>query len=124
MDTNQKMSSLHKFLLGGVISVTNEKYRVKSGIHSKTKVQWLLICLVSLYFLHTPIRTHSQYLINSFLTTDGHNEAEFGMSWCAGFGGEFYNSYFEVSTFHFARHLYLAPPAYADKEFTYHYPKF
>ncbi|KAJ3682099.1 hypothetical protein LUZ60_014672 [Juncus effusus] len=26
----------------------------------------------------------------------GHNEAEFGMSWCAGFGGEFYNSYFEV----------------------------
>lgn len=27
---------------------------------------------------------------------DGHNEAEFGMSWCAGFGGSFYNSYFEV----------------------------
>ncbi|OAY72801.1 Protein-ribulosamine 3-kinase, chloroplastic [Ananas comosus] len=26
----------------------------------------------------------------------GHNEAEFGMSWCAGFGGSFYNSYFEV----------------------------
>ncbi|CAM0870422.1 unnamed protein product [Alopecurus aequalis] len=26
----------------------------------------------------------------------GHNEAEFGMSWCAGFGGAFYNSYFEV----------------------------
>ncbi|KAK9094781.1 hypothetical protein Scep_026250 [Stephania cephalantha] len=25
----------------------------------------------------------------------GHNEAEFGMSWCAGFGGSFYNSYFE-----------------------------
>ncbi|THU69135.1 hypothetical protein C4D60_Mb08t11230 [Musa balbisiana] len=26
----------------------------------------------------------------------GHNEAEFGMSWCAGFGGAFYSSYFEV----------------------------
>lgn len=26
----------------------------------------------------------------------GHNEAEFGMSWCAGFGSSFYNSYFEV----------------------------
>ncbi|KAK2407191.1 protein-ribulosamine 3-kinase, chloroplastic [Trifolium repens] len=26
----------------------------------------------------------------------GHNEAEFGMSWCAGFGASFYNSYFEV----------------------------
>ncbi|KAH9788093.1 protein-ribulosamine 3-kinase [Citrus sinensis] len=26
----------------------------------------------------------------------GHNEAEFGMSWCAGFGGSFYNSYFEA----------------------------
>ncbi|KAL6569463.1 hypothetical protein OROMI_013977 [Orobanche minor] len=25
----------------------------------------------------------------------GHNEAEFGMSWCAGFGGSFYSSYFE-----------------------------
>lgn len=29
---------------------------------------------------------------------DGHNEAEFGMSWCAGFGGSFYNAYFEVHT--------------------------
>lgn len=27
---------------------------------------------------------------------DGHNEAEFGMSWCAGFGGSFYSSYFKV----------------------------
>ncbi|KAE7999784.1 hypothetical protein FH972_004182 [Carpinus fangiana] len=27
----------------------------------------------------------------------GHNEAEFGMSWCAGFGGSFYNAYFEVT---------------------------
>ncbi|KAF1883942.1 hypothetical protein Lal_00038297 [Lupinus albus] len=27
----------------------------------------------------------------------GHSEAEFGMSWCAGFGGSFYNSYFEAS---------------------------
>ncbi|XP_015950949.1 protein-ribulosamine 3-kinase, chloroplastic isoform X2 [Arachis duranensis] len=26
----------------------------------------------------------------------GHSEAEFGMSWCAGFGASFYNSYFEV----------------------------
>ncbi|KAK4371963.1 hypothetical protein RND71_007347 [Anisodus tanguticus] len=26
----------------------------------------------------------------------GHNEAEFGMSWCAGFGGDFYKAYFEV----------------------------
>ncbi|OMO78664.1 hypothetical protein CCACVL1_14215 [Corchorus capsularis] len=26
----------------------------------------------------------------------GHSEAEFGMSWCAGFGGSFYNAYFEV----------------------------
>lgn len=30
------------------------------------------------------------------LELDGHNEAEFGMSWCAGFGGSFYNAYFEV----------------------------
>ncbi|XP_073291259.1 protein-ribulosamine 3-kinase, chloroplastic isoform X2 [Primulina huaijiensis] len=26
----------------------------------------------------------------------GHSEAEFGMSWCAGFGGSFYDAYFEV----------------------------
>ncbi|PWS21846.1 hypothetical protein DKP78_21460, partial [Enterococcus faecium] len=26
----------------------------------------------------------------------GHNESEFCMSWCAGFGGVFYSSYFEV----------------------------
>ncbi|MED6180955.1 hypothetical protein PIB30_014934 [Stylosanthes scabra] len=26
----------------------------------------------------------------------GHSEAEFGMSWCAGFGASFYNGYFEV----------------------------
>lgn len=32
-------------------------------------------------------------------SVDGHNEAEFGMSWCAGFGGSFYNSYFEVMLF-------------------------
>lgn len=30
-------------------------------------------------------------------SVDGHSEAEFGMSWCAGFGGSFYSSYFEVS---------------------------
>ena len=32
-------------------------------------------------------------------TADGHNEAEFGMSWCAGFGGDFYNAYFQVFAF-------------------------
>ncbi|XP_019059778.1 PREDICTED: protein-ribulosamine 3-kinase, chloroplastic [Tarenaya hassleriana] len=26
----------------------------------------------------------------------GHSEAEFGMSWCAGFGPSFYNAYFEI----------------------------
>ncbi|XP_075668872.1 protein-ribulosamine 3-kinase, chloroplastic [Castanea sativa] len=26
----------------------------------------------------------------------GHSEADFGMSWCAGFGGAFFNAYFEV----------------------------
>ncbi|KAJ8900236.1 hypothetical protein K2173_024876 [Erythroxylum novogranatense] len=26
----------------------------------------------------------------------GHSEAEFGMSWCASFGGSFYNAYFQV----------------------------
>ena len=41
---------------------------------------------------------HSCVLIFScpYLELDGHNEAEFGMSWCAGFGGSFYNAYFEV----------------------------
>ncbi|KAA3475317.1 protein-ribulosamine 3-kinase, chloroplastic [Gossypium australe] len=43
--------------------------------------------------------------------TDGHNEAEFGMSWCAGFGGSFYTSYFEVMPkrpgFEKRRDLYL-----------------
>ena len=34
-----------------------------------------------------------------FYSVDGHSEAEFGMSWCAGFGGSFYNSYFEVILF-------------------------
>ncbi|KAM3316590.1 hypothetical protein ACQJBY_034616 [Aegilops geniculata] len=41
----------------------------------------------------------------------GHNEAEFGMSWCAGFGGDFYSSYFEVMPkqpgFEKRRDLYL-----------------
>ncbi|CAM0870406.1 unnamed protein product [Alopecurus aequalis] len=41
----------------------------------------------------------------------GHNEAEFGMSWCAGFGGAFYDSYFEVMPkqpgFEKRRDLYL-----------------
>jgi hypothetical protein len=56
--------------------------------------------------------------MNSSLTADGHNEAEFGMSWCAGFGGAFYNSYFEVSSSHFSAHLNLSS-AHADKESTY-----
>lgn len=41
----------------------------------------------------------------------GHNEAEFGMSWCAGFGGSFYDSYFEVvpkqTGFEKRRNLYM-----------------
>ncbi|GAB2290956.1 hypothetical protein Dimus_025214 [Dionaea muscipula] len=41
----------------------------------------------------------------------GHNEAEFGMSWCAGFGSSFYNAYFEVMPkqpgFEKRRELYL-----------------
>ncbi|KAL9228950.1 hypothetical protein vseg_004475 [Gypsophila vaccaria] len=41
----------------------------------------------------------------------GHNEAEFGMSWCAGFGPSFYNSYFEMTPkqpgFEKRRDLYL-----------------
>lgn len=42
---------------------------------------------------------------------DGHNEAEFGMSWCAGFGGSFYNAYFEVSHLtNFYLHASLALP--------------
>jgi hypothetical protein len=35
-------------------------------------------------------------MITGSSTADGHNEAEFGMSWCAGFGGDFYNAYFQV----------------------------
>ncbi|KAG7018966.1 Protein-ribulosamine 3-kinase, chloroplastic [Cucurbita argyrosperma subsp. argyrosperma] len=41
----------------------------------------------------------------------GHNEAEFGMSWCAGFGGSFYDAYFQVMPkqpgFEKRRDLYL-----------------
>lgn len=37
-------------------------------------------------------------IVPCYKTADGHNEAEFGMSWCAGFGGEFYNAYFQVFT--------------------------
>ncbi|PKI45388.1 hypothetical protein CRG98_034193 [Punica granatum] len=41
----------------------------------------------------------------------GHSEAEFGMSWCAGFGGSFYNAYFQVMPkqpgFEKRRDLYL-----------------
>jgi fructosamine-3-kinase len=35
----------------------------------------------------------------------GHNEADFGMSWCAGFGESFYNAYFKV-LFLFSQFLY------------------
>lgn len=35
-------------------------------------------------------------MITGSSTADGHNEAEFGMSWCAGFGADFYNAYFQV----------------------------
>ncbi|CAN8254073.1 unnamed protein product [Cochlearia groenlandica] len=41
----------------------------------------------------------------------GHNEADFGMSWCAGFGESFYNAYFKVMPkqpgFEKRRDLYL-----------------
>ncbi|OAY62365.1 protein-ribulosamine 3-kinase, chloroplastic isoform X1 [Manihot esculenta] len=41
----------------------------------------------------------------------GHSEAEFGMSWCAGFGGSFYDAYFKVMPkqpgFEKRRDLYL-----------------
>ncbi|KAM4094549.1 hypothetical protein ACB094_06G203700 [Castanea mollissima] len=40
-----------------------------------------------------------QYGDSTIYEKDGHNEAEFGMSWCAGFGGAFYNAYFEHSCF-------------------------
>ncbi|CAK9134470.1 unnamed protein product [Ilex paraguariensis] len=42
------------------------------------------------------INVHGLEDRNTYLVFDGHNEAEFGMSWCAGFGGSFYNAYFEV----------------------------
>lgn len=44
---------------------------------------------------HCPNQTTGFYVL-----ADGHNEAEFGMSWCAGFGGSFYNAYFEVGLIH------------------------
>ena len=42
----------------------------------------------------------------------GHSEAEFGMSWCAGFSQKFYDAYFEVlpkveTHFEERRQLYL-----------------
>ncbi|KAK3428740.1 hypothetical protein EUGRSUZ_E00217 [Eucalyptus grandis] len=37
-----------------------------------------------------------QYGDRSVYDKDGHNEAEFGMSWCAGFSGAFYDAYFKV----------------------------
>ncbi|XP_068478596.1 protein-ribulosamine 3-kinase, chloroplastic isoform X4 [Phaseolus vulgaris] len=33
----------------------------------------------------------------------GHSEAEFGMSWCAGFGGSFYDSYFKSNQIAFCQ---------------------
>lgn len=35
----------------------------------------------------------------------GHNEAEFGMSWCAGFGESFYTAYFKVPHTHKLNHF-------------------
>ncbi|WVZ55173.1 hypothetical protein U9M48_005872 [Paspalum notatum var. saurae] len=50
-------------------------------------------------------------IITGSATADGHNEAEFGMSWCAGFGGDFYDAYFQVMPkqpgFEKRRDLYL-----------------
>jgi hypothetical protein len=63
-------------------------------------------------------------ILSDSLTADGHNEAEFGMSWCAGFGGAFYNSYFEVSTYHFSPHISgTITCSHADKECTCHHLK-
>ncbi|KAH1241027.1 Protein-ribulosamine 3-kinase, chloroplastic [Glycine max] len=52
---------------------------------------------------HSSIKLHPQnYWVLSWSSKFFHSgvnaniEAEFGMSWCAGFGGSFYNSYFEV----------------------------
>ncbi|KMZ68564.1 hypothetical protein ZOSMA_237G00250 [Zostera marina] len=36
------------------------------------------------------------YVLILLVLKDGHNEAKFGMSWCAGFGTSFYDSYFQV----------------------------
>lgn len=44
-------------------------------------------------------KTLSALLLSFAIFVDGHSEAEFGMSWCAGFGGSFYSSYFEVGPF-------------------------
>lgn len=50
-------------------------------------------------------------MITSSSTADGHNEAEFGMSWCAGFGEDFYNAYFQVLNDFFAANLIVALPS-------------
>lgn len=47
--------------------------------------------------LQTICGNESRYVFCCLISyIDGHSEAEFGMSWCAGFGGSFYSSYFEV----------------------------
>jgi hypothetical protein len=62
----------------------------------------LHVKFVSKYVLYKFTKTYlsalffCENILISPLTTDGHNEAEFGMSWCAGFSGGFYESYFQV----------------------------
>lgn len=53
--------------------------------------------LLLLLFIEVDCPLKSEQI--SFCATDGHNEAEFGMSWCAGFSSAFYDAYFEVSEF-------------------------
>ena len=66
-------------------------------------------CIVAEHFLDlcTVLKCRNFYtqytiyeeILTGSKTADGHNEAEFGMSWCAGFGGDFYNAYFQVFAF-------------------------
>ncbi|XP_042039075.1 protein-ribulosamine 3-kinase, chloroplastic isoform X3 [Salvia splendens] len=66
-----------------------------SGNISYDKTGEPLILDPACYFrLHCP--NLCCWLLPSFAIIDGHNEAEFGMSWCAGFVGSFYDAYFEV----------------------------
>lgn len=57
----------------------------------------VLAMLVTLIYKNKRVDNSINIVVSS--SVDGHNEAEFGMSWCAGFGSSFYNSYFEVFSF-------------------------